>query len=585
MPRQPILSVLGHTDAGKTSLLDRIRSSRIVEGEEGGITQMIGATEVPIDTVQEQCGELLDTLDIDITIPGLLFIDTPGHAAFSSLRKRGGNIADIAVVVIDVEDGVQPQTEEAIETLRESQTPFVIALNKIDKVNGWQDHGKFFSKSIQQQSERVRQQVDDRVYELMSELDDFDMMIDRFDRVDDFQRKVAVVPMSAKTGEGLPELLMVIVGLAQNYLSDRLEVEEGKGRGTVLEVSQMEGMGTTIDVIQYDGIFNKKNKLVYGTKNGAEVTEIRAMLKPKQLEEIREENEYDRIEESKPASGVRIVGKDLEGVVSGAPVRIASEEQLSEAIDEVEEELETIGFETHEHGVVVKADSLGSLEALMKELEKKDVKVQKAEVGPITKADVIDASNEKDEERAIFAFNTGYTEQGENAVNNESLKVFEGEVIYQLLEGYEGWRKKLQREKREQQLEELPRPAKIRVLHDHVFRSSNPAVVGVKIEAGVLNPGSTLMNADGETVGRVKSVQDQNESLDKADKGDEVAVSIANATLDRDFEEGGMLYTKLSGDEYRKLNELEDLTSKHEKDVTEEIVDIQDKVDPRWKLS
>ncbi|MFH1448608.1 MAG: GTP-binding protein, partial [Candidatus Micrarchaeota archaeon] len=137
MIRQPIVSVLGHVDHGKTSILDSIRNSRVQKKESGGITQHIGASEVSADIIKERCGPLLKSLNIDVKIPGLLFIDTPGHEAFTNLRKRGGSIADIAVLVVDITQGFQPQTIEAFEILREYKTPFVIAANKLDLIEGW----------------------------------------------------------------------------------------------------------------------------------------------------------------------------------------------------------------------------------------------------------------------------------------------------------------------------------------------------------------------------------------------------------------------------------------------------------------
>lgn len=584
MPRQPILSVLGHVDSGKTTLLDKIRESRITEGEAGGITQMIGATEVPIETVDEVCGDLLGQLDTDLTIPGILFIDTPGHAAFSSLRKRGGSISDIAILVIDIEEGVQPQTEEAINILKESGTPFVVALNKVDKMNGWKSEDKVFSKNIQKQSSRNQEELDQRIYELMGELNEYDLVADRFDRVDNFQKKVAMVPISAETGEGIPELLMVVAGLSQRYLGDELEVEEGIGKGTILEVSQEKGLGTTIDVIHYDGIISKKDKLVYGTAEGPKTTDIRALLEPQPLQEIRVDKQYQDVDEVKPASGIKITGKDLEGAISGAPVRTANEEELDEAVEQVEEELELREFETQNQGVVVKADSLGSLEAVMMEIEDKEIPVRKAGVGPITKSDVVEVQNEDPENQAIIAFNVGRTVSGQEAVKNGDLRVFQSDIIYEIVDSYQEWKQALQEEAREEALNSIARPAKIRSMPEHVFRSSGPVVAGFKVVDGVLTSGSRLMTLDGEPVGRVKSVQEQNEKVEKAQKGDQVAVSISGATIGRTFEEGDELIVDIGKDEYKQLQKLDDLLSVGEKKVLEEIVEIKDSIDPHWKI-
>jgi len=584
MPRQPILSVLGHVDSGKTTLLDKIRESRITEGEAGGITQMIGATEVPIETVDEVCGDLLNQLETDLTIPGILFIDTPGHAAFSSLRKRGGSISDIAILVIDIDEGVQPQTEEAINILKEYGTPFVVALNKVDTMNGWKSEEKIFSKNIQKQSSRIQEQLDQRIYELMGELNEYDIVADRFDKVDNFQKKVAMVPTSAETGEGIPELLMVVAGLSQRYLGDELEVEGGIGKGTILEVSQEKGLGTTIDVIHYDGIIKKTDNLVYGTAEGAKTTDIRAILEPQPLKEIRADKQYQDVDNVKPASGVKITGKDLEGAISGAPIRTASQENLDEAVEQVEEELELREFETRNKGIVVKADSLGSLEAVMREIEDKEIPVRKADVGPINKGDVVEIQNEEPENQAIIAFNVGRTVSGEKAVKDESVRVFQSDIIYEIVDSYEEWKEALQEEAREEALDSISRPAKIRSMPEHVFRSSNPVVAGFKVVDGVLTAGSRLMTLDGEPVGKVKSIQEQNEKVDKAQKGDQVAVSISGATIGRTFEEGDELIVDTGKNEYRKLQELDDLLSAGEKKILEEIVDIKDSIDPHWKI-
>ncbi|MFT4868382.1 MAG: translation initiation factor 5B, partial [Candidatus Nanohaloarchaea archaeon] len=522
MPRQPILSVLGHVDSGKTTLLDKIRESKITEGEEGGITQMIGATEVPIETVEDVCGGLLDQLDTDLTIPGILFIDTPGHAAFSSLRKRGGSISDIAILVIDVTEGIQPQTEEALKILNDSGTPFVIALNKIDTLHGWNSEHQLFSKNIKKQNERNVNTLDEKIYELMSDLhEEVEITADRFDRVDSFQKKAAIVPISAKTGEGIPELLMVVTGLAQKYLDDNLEVHEGMGKGTVLEVSQEKGLGTTIDIIHYDGIINKSDKLVYGTAEGVKTTDIRALMCPRPLEEIRLDEKYERVDRVEPASGIKIAGKDLEGVISGAPIRTTTEEELDQAIEEVEDELESAEFDTQREGVVVKADSLGSLEAVMREVE--DINVQKAEVGNVTKSDIIEVENEDPGERAILAFNTQITDQARQIARDKGIEIFQSKVIYEIFENYSDWKEELQEKQKQEALNSIARPAKIRSIPDHVFNRSDPAVVGVKVVEGVLTAGSSIMTLDGDQIGRVKSVQAENETLDKAEKGDEVA--------------------------------------------------------------
>jgi len=137
--RSPIVCVLGHVDHGKTSILDAIRGSRVAAREAGGITQMIGASYITKEDIERLAKDLHGKLNFNLKIPGLLFIDTPGHEAFTNLRDRGGSIADIAILVVDIAQGFQPQTIESLRILKQYKTPFVVAANKIDLITGWSE--------------------------------------------------------------------------------------------------------------------------------------------------------------------------------------------------------------------------------------------------------------------------------------------------------------------------------------------------------------------------------------------------------------------------------------------------------------
>ncbi|MDY6771657.1 MAG: translation initiation factor IF-2 [Candidatus Nanohaloarchaea archaeon] len=588
--RQPIVSVLGHVDSGKTTLLDHIRQSTVAQKEAGSITQMIGATEVPTNTIETFCGDLLDQLDTELTIPGLLFIDTPGHAAFTSLRKRGGSLSDLAILVVDIQDGVQPQTEEAIQILKESETPFVIALNKIDTLPGWQsEQNACWKQNLASQRSKLQKQLNEKIYEIMGELHDQGITCERYDRVDSFQQKVAVVPCSAETGEGIPDLMMVMAGLSQRYLDDDLKVVGGTGQGTVLEVNEVKGFGTTIDVILYDGILKKDDKLIVGGKNGVIVRDIKAILKTQPLTEMRREKDFDKLEEAVPAAGVKIAAQDLDDVMAGAPVRAVrsgDEEALDEARQAVREELKDFDIQTLPEGVVVKADSLGSLEAVSKTFADEDIPIAKAEVGKITKQDILELEGSDPEHKVVFGFNTGTTGATDDMLTQrDDVKVFTSDIIYELVDRYKGWRQEVERRQREKALSKVARPGRFRIMPDHVFRASNPAVVGVEILEGAVSPGSKFMTDDGEVLGRIKSVQEDGESIDLATKGDEVALSLTNVQVGRQVVEGESFYTDIPSNDYRALQELEEHLSQDELNVLEKIVDIKDQKDPRWKLS
>ncbi len=241
--RTPIVAVLGHVDHGKTSLLDKIRGSAVTAGESGAITQHIGATAVPLDVISEIAGDLVDPTDFDL--PGLLFIDTPGHHSFSTLRSRGGALADIAILVVDVNDGFQPQTLEAIDILKRTQTPFIVAANKIDTVPGWNpNEGQPVQQTMDAQSDRVQSDLNEKLYEIIGELSDNGFSADMYWRVQNFQANIGVVPVSAETSEGIPDLLTVMMGLSQRYMKEEMEIDtSGPGVGTVLEVKDTQASG------------------------------------------------------------------------------------------------------------------------------------------------------------------------------------------------------------------------------------------------------------------------------------------------------------------------------------------------------
>ena len=387
--RQPIVSVLGHVDHGKTTLLDHIRGTTVADREAGKITQHIGATEVPLETITDICGNLLTNRDLKI--PGLLFIDTPGHHAFTTLRARGGVLADIAVLIIDIVEGIKPQTLESINILKQHKTPFVIAANKIDRINGWESlNDQCYMDNFNHQIKEVQDVLEDMIYKLIGAVYEEGLQAERYDRIEDFAKTVAIIPISAKTGDGIQDLLMVLIGLAQRFLEAQLETEEGPGEGTILEVKEERGLGTMIDTIIYNGIIRKNDTIVVGTStNEPIVTKVKALLKPKPLDEIRDPRErFNSVNEVTAAAGVKISAQNLTDVIAGAPVRVVKG-SVEEVTEEVKKELQ-IGIETAEDGVIVKADAIGSLEAIGFELKNLDFQIKQAEVGDV--ADVSDAA-------------------------------------------------------------------------------------------------------------------------------------------------------------------------------------------------
>ena len=585
--RTPIVAVLGHVDHGKTSLLDKIRGSAVIEGESGAITQHIGATAVPLDVISEIAGELVDPDDFDL--PGLLFIDTPGHHSFTTLRSRGGALADIAILVVDVNDGFQPQTLEALDILKRSETPFIVAANKVDAVPGWNaDEDAPIQRTYDRQSDRVRSDLDESLYEIIGNLSDEGFSADMYWRVQNFQNNVGVVPVSAMTGEGVPDLLTVMMGLSQRYMKEAMEIDvEGPGVGTVLEVKEEKGFGTTTDVVLYDGTVAGDDTIVVGGENDPIVTEVRALLKPRPLAEIRTESRFDTVDSISAASGVKIAAPELDEAMAGAPVRVVRDRPVEAVVAEVEAELSDIAVSTGEEGVVIKADTLGSLEAMANALEEAEVPVMRAEVGDVAPRDasVADTADEN-KHRTILGFNVDVLGDAEDQAERDDVHLFTSDVIYQLIEEYEEYVEGIEKAQQETVLENISRPARFRILPDHTFRQNDPAVVGVEVLAGTVKNNSRVVLFEGnepDRVGQIKGIQEQGEDVDEARRGDRVSVAIDGPTVGRQIEESDELWTALPEKHAKILEqELSDDIPADEFEALQQYLDKQRKRDPFW---
>jgi len=576
MIRQPIVSVLGHIDHGKTQLLDTIRGTTVIEREAGRITQHIGATEVPIDVIYMICGSLLGRKRF--TFPGLLFIDTPGHQAFTTLRARGGALSDLAVLVVDINEGFKPQTVESLNILKRYKTPFVVAANKIDLISGWVSEKKPFAESYRKQVERARDAVDEKIYEIVGKIYNYGFSSERYDRITDFTKNVAIVPISAKTGEGIQDLLMVLVGLAQRFLEKQLKTEEGPGEGTVLEVKEEKGLGPTVDVIIYNGSVKQGDTVVLGGIDRPIVTKVKALLKPKPLDEIRDPTErFKSVKNVSAASGVKISGKHLEDVIAGAPLKVAVN-NADEIIRNIQSECKIV-IETEEDGVVVKADAIGSLEGLAFELKNKGIPIKKAEVGDVSRRDVTEASMVSDPlRRAVLGFNIKVLPD----VKEEQTKLFVNNVIYKLLDDYEEWCIKRKVELEKEKREEIVYPGKIKILEGCIFRISRPAIVGVRVLGGRIKIGQELMMNDGKIVGKIKSIRSVEESYKEAISGKEVAIAMNEPTVGRQIKENDVLYVSIPESDVKKLSALE-LTF-DEKEIINEVIEIKRKEKAFWGM-
>jgi len=572
--RSPIVCVMGHVDHGKTTILDSVRGTAVAAKEAGKITQMIGASYIRKEDIERISEALKGRMKFELKIPGLLFIDTPGHEAFTNLRDRGGSIADIAILVVDINQGFQPQTVESIRILKQYKTPFIIAANKIDAVNGWKSQATTsFLESYSKQPEFLKERFDTKIYEMMGRISEHGFDSERFDKASDFSKQIAIVPVSAKTREGLSELLMLIAGLSQKFLGKDLMIEEtGRGRGSIIEVKEEKGMGTTVDVILYDGILRKNDEIMFLTVNGARSTKVRALLEPNVMGG---KDKYRNVEEVVAAAGVKISAPDLEGALPGSPVDVVTDYEKNR--EEIEKTFKNIVFERDELGVIVRADSLGSVEALVRLLDDAGIKVKEASAGGITKKDVATAEAVAGEDRhlgAILGFNVSVTADARDAADAKRIPIITSDIIYKVLDNYRDWVKSAKEKEKTEAEKRLTWPAKIKLLSGCCFRVSKPAIFGVEVLGGRLKKGARLVNKNGDIVGEVREIQHEKEKVDEAEAGRQVAISCDGIYYGKDVCEGDVLYTYIPKSEIEKFEGQPGVFNDDEKTVFAEIKKI-----------
>ena len=581
--------MLGHVDTGKTSLLDKIRGSAVQLREAGGLTQQIGASFFPLDTLVAITRQLIKDFEATVKIPGLLVIDTPGHEAFANLRRRGGSVADVAILVIDVMHGFENQTYESLEILKSRKTPFIVAANKIDRINGWRSNENIpLLASYEKQQPLVKEDLDNRLYTMMGTLSRQGFNSERFDRVRDFTKNIAIVPVSAKTGEGLGELLAVLIGLTQQYMTDKLEVSSGHALGTVLEVTEETGLGTTINAIIYDGVLRSDETIVIGGKEGPISTSIRAILLPQPLDEIRDPRKrFNAVDEAPAASGVKIAAPNLEDAVPGAPlIAVGGEMTLERALEEVSSELERLRISTDNVGIVLKTDTLGSLEALTESLKSKNIPIRLADIGDISRREVMEALSVKYDEPlygVILAFNVKALPDAEREAHDQRIKIFQNDIIYNLMDEYVGWMEAEREAKARKEFDALVKPGKIKVMAGFVFRRAKPAIFGTLVLSGSISPNTQMVNLEGTRVGRITQIQESGEAISVAEEGKEVAVSMPQPIVGRHIKERDVLLVDVP-EKHAKLlrDKFAGRLTAGALEALRELTELKRKKDPIW---
>ncbi|MFA5070944.1 MAG: translation initiation factor IF-2 [Candidatus Pacearchaeota archaeon] len=580
MIRQPIVTVCGHVDHGKTSILDYFRCTSLQECEAGGITQKISFTLYPSSQIKKACS-LIEKNNIILEIPGFLFIDTPGHAAFTNLRKRGGSLADLAILVIDINEGIKPQTAEVIQILKANKTPFLIALNKIDNISNWRTNKNpdvNLKKNIESQPLNVKSLFDERYMTIAGALSSYGFDADLFYNVDDFTKKIAMIPCSARTGEGIQELMMMLCGLSQKYLKERLNLGK-EAKGVILEVKK-EKSNDYAEAILYDGEMKKNDEIAVADIEGNPI-----VTKVRSIEQILPLSTKFKAEEKvTAATGLRIQFSERIDVLPGMPFLAYKGDK--EKIKEIFKKELTENIKTDKKGIIAKADSLGSLEALLVLLRQSNIPVLKAGIGNINKNDFVNAKAnlELDElDAIILGFNVDVSEDAKELLTeNKQIKVMTEEVVYKLIDNLVKFRDEKRKEIEKKKLMELATLCKLEILHQYVFRNTKPAIFGVKVQAGRLTPSTNFVDETEEKIGRVKNIEADKRSVNEADEGMEVAISIPGINFERELKDKKFLYSDIGEKQFRNFKKNRDLLTSSEMKILSEIAEMKRKKNIEW---
>ncbi|XP_010220964.1 PREDICTED: eukaryotic translation initiation factor 5B [Tinamus guttatus] len=558
--RAPVICVLGHVDTGKTKILDKLRHTHVQDSEAGGITQQIGATNVPLEAINEQTKMVKNFDRENIKIPGMLIIDTPGHESFSNLRNRGSSLCDIAILVVDIMHGLEPQTIESINLLKSKKCPFIVALNKIDRLYDWKKSPDTdVAVTLKKQKKNTKDEFEERAKAIIVEFAKQGLNAALFYENKDPRTFVSLVPTSAHTGDGMGSLIALLVELTQTMLTKRL-AECQELRAQVMEVKALPGMGTTIDVILINGRLKEGDTIIVPGVEGPIVTQIRGLLLPPPMKELRVKNQYEKHKEVVAAQGVKILGKDLEKTLAGLPLLVAYKEDevpvlKDELIHELKQTLNAIKLE--EKGVYVQASTLGSLEALLEFLKTSEVPYAGINIGPVHKKDVMKASVmlEHDPQYAvILAFDVRIERDAQEMADSLGVRIFSAEIIYHLFDAFTKYRQDYKKQKQEEFKHIAVFPCKMKILPQFIFNSRDPIVMGVVVEAGQVKQGTPMCvpSKNFVEIGIVTSIEINHKPVDVAKKGQEVCVKIepipgeSPKMYGRHFEATDILVSKIS---------------------------------------
>lgn len=585
--RKPIVVVMGHVDHGKTSLLDSLRQSNITKGEKGGITQQIGATDFPFKRIHQITGKLKSPFKIDpenVKLPGFLMIDTPGHEAFHNLRERGSSLCDFAILVVDIEDGLMPQTKDSIKLLKDRNIPFIIAATKIDKIYGWEKYNfNSFKASYRKQSDDAKGAFYNYIEGLKEAFLEFEINADlhysfknvrknNLNLVEKEESKLKscypIVPVCSLSGEGTADIFGVLYYIMEKWMKRKVKYDSTDTKAIIMELDQVKGYGWTADVILVNGTIQKGDKfLIYNQDEETEIT-VKNILTPPPLTQLGNKNSWTSHDKVEAAMGVKIIANNIEKTFAGNNIfKITDKSDLKKYHEIIEKEKESFNsnFDFNSKGIWIQSPNRATIEALMIELKKSNIPIKGYTIGKLSEKSLNNLSAIYQETENPFLLYFGDPDKKLcRFAQDKKIKMICSEVIYHLIEEYKKLFKDLLNLKKDdlKDTSEVFLPCKMNVLKKFIINkggNGKEIILGMQIVGGKVTKNTKLcavkVDKKGKLIsevvklGKVLSIQKNKKELDDAKMGDSVAIKMDNSEnhlFGRQFDDSYIIISELS---------------------------------------
>ena len=596
MLRSPICTVLGHVDAGKTSLLDMLRESNVQKKEAGGITQKIGTTFMKKESIEEITKEI----NKEIKIPGIIYVDTPGHECFSAIRLCGLLISDIIIIIVDIFKGLEQQTIECINLLHEYKKPFIIAVNKIDRLNGWKSNTPNMSTCLKNvlknQNKNTLSILDDHINKICNQLSSYGFHSSLYYKNNDIKYTISIVPISAKLGFGLPDLIMLINVLSQQMISSKLTVTNKVDGGYIIEKIKDKKYGNLLSSLLINGKIKNNDCIMLLDENDNIVEfQLKHLYEPIEGLEVKDSLNILLVPEINTQLPFIIKCNDELNPKPGTPFYVVNKDNKTKIYELLEKYknkyLNPNKIKLEKYGIQINAKTYNSAQGLGELCNTKGIQISKIMIGDINKINLMKLNNKYENLNktkndftfnkrymVILAYDTCVSDELLKMAEDMNIKIMTNKLIYQLVEEYENHVVKLDKEFKNQ-YPNLRKPCEIKIIDKFVFHKKDPIIIGVSVTKNNLHIGMVIeaiidkKNVDKKNIdkknigkmaiklGKITSIKKHDKQIEEAKENDVVCIKIelVNANdykyeYGKDFDDKSLVKSVISNNELELLS-------------------------------